>query len=74
MLARRAADIDLEHAMLAEAATTWAATESIDRKLGEELITASREVISAYHAGGIPKTSRRFRLAMMRLEELVGRP
>lgn len=60
--------------MLAEAATKSCALESIDRRLGNELIAASREVLAAYHAGGIPKTSQRFRLAMVRLEELVGRP
>lgn len=51
MLARRAND-PIEHAMLAEAATTWAATESIDRKLGEELIAAARQVVAAWHDRG----------------------
>jgi hypothetical protein len=44
------------------------ATESIGRKLGDDLIDASRQVISAWHQ------RRNIGRAIRRLEELVGKP
>lgn len=78
MIARRS-NIDPEHAMLAEAATTWAATESIDRKLGEELIAAARDAVNEWHRLQINRRERserffRLRVAIEHLERLVGRP
>jgi hypothetical protein len=51
------------------------ATRSIERRLGDELITASRDVIAAWHRFPIlhPRL-RALRLALARLEELVGKP
>lgn len=73
MIARRS-NIDPEHAMLAEAATTWAATESIDRKLGEELIAASREVVRQWYRAQRTELNRPLGNAIQRLQMLVGRP
>ena len=48
------------------------ATESIGRKLGDELITASREAIAAWHERR--NSEDRMQHAIERLEELVGKP
>jgi uncharacterized protein (DUF2336 family) len=48
------------------------ATESIGRKLGDELITASREAIAAWHERR--NSEYRIAKAIARLEELVGKP
>jgi type IV secretory pathway TrbL component len=78
MAARRAtARIDSEHAMLAEAATRWSATESIDRKLGERIIAALREINSAYQdvtISGPRQACRRFERAMAKSDWLVSKP
>jgi hypothetical protein len=71
MIARRR---NPEHALLAEAATTWAATESIDRKLGEELIAASREVVRCWYRTQRSELNRPLGEAIRRLQMLVGRP
>ena len=47
-------------------------TESIGRKLGDELITASREAIAAWHERR--NSEDRMQHAIERLEELVGKP
>lgn len=74
-IVRRAAPpLDPEHAMLAEAATTWAATESIDRKLGEELIAASREVVRCWYRARRTELNCPLGEAIRRLQMLVGRP
>lgn len=71
---RTAPPLDPEHAMLAEAATTWAATESIDRKLGEELITAAREVVWLWYRSKRPDLNLPLGQAIEKLQSLVGRP
>jgi uncharacterized protein (DUF2336 family) len=48
------------------------ATETIGRKLGDELITASREAIAAWHERN--NSEARMGKAIERLEELVGKP
>lgn len=73
MLAHRD-NIDPEHAMLAEAARTWTATESIDRKLGEELIATARQVVGAWRAPPSARAHKRLHKAIDKLELLVGRP
>lgn len=75
-----------EKAEIREALTASAASETIGRRLGDELISASRETIAAWRARdnpeAIPKPSRRWvevdlprvERTIRRLEELVGRP
>ena len=48
------------------------ATESIGRKLGDDLIDACRELVGAWHARS--NNERRMRQAVHRIEDLVGRP
>jgi uncharacterized protein (DUF2336 family) len=48
------------------------ATESIGRRLGDDLIDASREVVAAWHARS--NSEKRITKAIERLEELVGKP
>jgi hypothetical protein len=48
------------------------ATESIGRKLGDELIAGAREVVAAWHERR--NTEARMIRAIERLEQLVGRP
>lgn len=73
MIAHRT-NIDPEHAMLAEVARVWAATESIDRKLGEELIAAGRQVVAAWREPPSVRAHKRLQKAIGKLERLVGRP
>jgi hypothetical protein len=47
--------------------------ESIPKRLGDDLITAAREAVDAWHAPGAALSSRRMHRALRRLEELVGR-
>jgi ribosomal protein S7 len=48
------------------------ATESISRKLGDELIDAARETVAAWHERR--NTEDRMTRAIERLTELVGKP
>ena len=48
------------------------ATESIGRKLGDDLIDASREVVAAWHERS--NSEHRMAKALKQLEELVGKP
>jgi ribosomal protein S7 len=66
--ARRAMERDEVRAAI----TRSGATESIGRKLGDELITASREAIAAWHERR--NSEHRMAKAIARLEELVGKP
>jgi hypothetical protein len=75
-----------ERAEIREAIAAGAVVETIGRKLGDELISASRETISAWRIRDDPKQihpgSRRWvevdlpriEQAIRKLEELVGRP
>jgi hypothetical protein len=49
---------------------------SISRRLGDELIAASREVVDAWHTARHRRNMRavRMRVAIEQLERLVGRP
>lgn len=60
----------LERVMLQEAVMNSAAQESIGRRLGDELIAASREAVAAWHEGRV----KRMLAAIEQLEQLVGRP
>jgi hypothetical protein len=71
----------IEQVMLQEALRRSAATESIGRKLGDELIAAARETIAAYQDIAISsvgtggwRACRRFERAVNKLEQLVGKP
>jgi ribosomal protein S7 len=48
------------------------ATESIGRKLGDDLIDASREVVAAWHERS--NSEHRMAKAVKQLEDLVGKP
>ena len=63
---------EIETAEIREAIAGAAVTGTISRKLGDELIDASREVVAAWHErnNSITRMSR----AVAKLERLVGRP
>jgi ribosomal protein S7 len=62
----------VEQTMLREALTKAAATESVSRKLGDELIEAAREVIAAIHKRDMAEIE--LRRAVSQLVRLVGEP
>jgi ribosomal protein S7 len=62
----------IERGLIREAMTASAATETIGRKLGDELITASREVVTAWHERR--NSEDRMAQAIAELERLVGKP
>jgi hypothetical protein len=71
----------IEQVMLQEALRRSTATETIGRKLGDELIAAARETIVAYQDIAISsvgtsnwRACRRFERAINKLEQLVGKP
>jgi len=68
MIARR---LNVEQAMLDEVGAPLA---SIERRLGDELIAAARDTVSAWYVHSPATRRRMLRSAIMRLEELVGRP
>lgn len=59
-----------ERAEIREALQHAHALDSIDRKLGQELITAAREVVIAWEAS--EGTRQRMMVAVARLRQLVG--
>jgi ribosomal protein S7 len=61
-----------ERGEIREALASSAATETIGRRLGDELITASREAIAAWHERR--NSEHRMAQAISKLEELVGKP
>ena len=61
-----------ERAEIREALAMSHARSSIDRMLGEELIAAGREVVTAWHERR--NSEHRVAAAIARLEELVGKP
>jgi ribosomal protein S7 len=67
-LRRRAEERGEIRAAIAKSATT----ESIGRKLGDDLIDASREVVAAWHERS--NSEHRMAKAVKQLEELVGKP
>lgn len=60
--------------MIREAMAASAATETIGRRLGDDLIAASREAVAAYYAPFSSARAVRLRDAIVKLERLVGRP
>ena len=62
----------IERAEIRTAVARSSATETIGRKLGDELIAASRETIRAWHERR--NSEDRMAKAIKRLEELVGKP
>ena len=58
--------------MMREAVARTTATEGVSRKLGDDLIDASRELIAAWYAR--QNSLRQIRAAIAKLESLVGRP
>ena len=78
---RRAVSPATERDEIREAMTASAATESIGRSLGDELITASREAVAAWHqrrnmvhSVWLGTGEARMVAAIANLERLVGRP
>jgi ribosomal protein S7 len=69
---RTAVSRGMERGLIREAMTASAATETIGRRLGDELITASREAIAAWHERR--NSENRMAQAIAELERLVGRP
>jgi hypothetical protein len=69
---RTAVSRGLERGEIREALAASAATETIGRKLGDELISLGREILTAWYAR--QNSQERLSRAMQRLEELVGRP
>jgi hypothetical protein len=69
---RTAVSRGIERGLIREAMTGSAATETIGRKLGDELITASREVVTAWHERR--NSEDRMAQAIAELERLVGKP
>jgi hypothetical protein len=69
---RTAVSRGMEHGLIREAMTASAATETIGRKLGDELIAATREAIAAWHERR--NSEHRMWRAMAALERLVGKP
>jgi hypothetical protein len=61
---------EIERGMIREAI----ATRSIERRLGDELITAGRDVVAAWYVPDFAPRHKALRRAIARLEELVGRP
>jgi hypothetical protein len=61
-----------DHHLVREALAQSAATETIGRELGDELISASRKVIVAWRT--LSNRRRRMDAAIAKLEELVGKP
>jgi hypothetical protein len=61
-----------ERALIREAIAASASTETIGRRLGDELITAARDAILIWHERR--NSEERLAQAIARLEELVGRP
>lgn len=61
-----------ERAEIREALAARAATESISKRLGDELIAVGREIVAAWHER--QNSQLRLTAAIERLEELVGRP
>jgi len=62
----------VERAEIREAIAQSTVVGSISRKLGDELIAASREVVLAWYQRSNGEV--RLRTAVTKLEELVGRP
>ena len=62
----------IERAEIRTAIAQSAVVGSISRKLGDELIAASREVVLAWYQRSNGEV--RLRTAVTKLEELVGRP
>jgi hypothetical protein len=58
--------------LVREALAHHAVTESIGRRLGDDLISAARELISAWHQRA--NCDRRIVAAITKLEKLVGGP
>jgi hypothetical protein len=69
---RSAVSRGLERGEIREALAASAATETIGRRLGDELITASREVLTAWYERR--NSERRMWEAIATLERLVGKP
>lgn len=69
---RTAVSRGMERGLIREAMTASAATETIGRRLGDELIAASREAIAAWHERR--NSEDRMAQAISKLEELVGKP
>jgi hypothetical protein len=63
-----------ERALIREAITKSATTESIGRKLGDDLIDAAREAVGAWYISDRPKRLKELHSAINKLEALVGRP
>jgi len=61
---------EIERGLIREAI----ATRSIERRLGDELITAGRDVVAAWYEPELAPRFKAMRIAIRRLEELVGRP
>lgn len=73
MISRRG----IERNEIRDAIARSSATESIGRKLGDELIAAARDTVGEWQRLNInPRNNRFFRLAVAirHLERLVGRP
>lgn len=68
--ARVARSREIERGLIREAI----ATRSIERRLGDELITAGRDVVAAWHVPEFGPRFKAMRRAIARLEELVGKP
>jgi hypothetical protein len=67
-LRRRAMERDEVRSAIARSTSA----ESISRRLGDDLIDACRELVGAWHERR--NNERRMRQAVIRIEDLVGRP
>lgn len=68
---------EIERNEIRDAIARSSATESIGRKLGDELIAAARETVRQWEVLAINPRNNRFRglgYAIRHLERLVGRP
>jgi hypothetical protein len=64
----------VERALMREAIAKSAVTESISRRLGDDLIDAARDAVGAWYLTDVSKRFKALRIAIGKLEELVGRP